>query len=87
MRGIVKSTNYNSRSAGERNSTKADAAGRDDGDNSDDDDDSYFWIYNHVPGIGLERWVNWDLDSLNISAKCTQLRENEAELGPTVFWS
>lgn len=54
MRGIVKSTNYNSRSAGERNSTKADAAGRDDGDNSDDDDDSYFWIYNHVPGIGLD---------------------------------
>ena len=42
MRGIVKSTNYNSRSAWERNSTKADAAGRDDGDNSDDDDDSYF---------------------------------------------
>ena len=53
MRGIVKSTNCNSRSAWER-STKADAAGHDDRDNGGDDDDSYFWIYNHVPGIGLD---------------------------------
>ena len=37
---IVKSTNYNSRSAWERGSTKADAAGHDDRDNGGDDDDS-----------------------------------------------
>ena len=54
MCGIVKSTNYNSRSALGRRSTKADAAGKDDGDNGDDNDDSYFWMYNHVPDIGLD---------------------------------